>query len=90
MRSRLSAKCQLLSAAVRTSSNSEKVVREKMAYEFYHYPLDFLERYRSEVEKVTADDVARVAHQSLLVSGVFIVYWRVAKLDSAPYVQSPA
>ena len=36
-----------------------------MAYEFYHYPLDFLERYRSEVEKVTADDVARVAQQVL-------------------------
>lgn len=34
-----------------------------MAYEFYHYPLDFLERYRSEVEKVTADDVVRVAHK---------------------------
>jgi zinc protease len=34
-----------------------------MAYEFYHYPLDFLERYRSEVEKVTAADVARVARK---------------------------
>ena len=34
-----------------------------MAYEFYHYPLDFLERYRSEVEKVTSDDVSRVAHK---------------------------
>ena len=41
----------------------EKVLREKMAYEFYHYPLDFLERYRSEVEKVTAEDVARVARK---------------------------
>ena len=36
-----------------------------MAYEFYHYPLDFLERYRSEVEKVTADDVTRVARKYL-------------------------
>jgi zinc protease len=34
-----------------------------MAYEAYHYPLDFLERYRSEVEKVTADDVVRVARK---------------------------
>jgi len=34
-----------------------------MAYEFYHYPLDFLEHYRTEVEKVTSDDVARVAHK---------------------------
>ena len=36
-----------------------------MAYEFYHYPLDFLERYRTEVEKVTAADVARVAQKYL-------------------------
>ncbi len=34
-----------------------------MAYEFYHYPLDFLEHYRTEVEKVTADDVSRVARK---------------------------
>ncbi len=36
-----------------------------MAYEFYHYPLDFLEQYRSQVEKVTADEVAPVAKKYL-------------------------
>jgi len=39
------------------------VLREKMSYEFYHYPLDFLERYRAEIEKVTAEDVTRVANK---------------------------
>jgi hypothetical protein len=32
-----------------------------MAYEYYGYPADFLERYRAGIEKVTAADVARVA-----------------------------
>lgn len=34
-----------------------------MAYEFYGYPADFLERYRAAIEKVTAADVARVAQK---------------------------
>jgi zinc protease len=32
-------------------------------YEFYGYPQDFLERYRSGIEKVTREDVARVAQK---------------------------
>jgi zinc protease len=32
-----------------------------MAYEFYGYPLDFLENFQKGIEKVTKDDVARVA-----------------------------
>jgi zinc protease len=42
------------------------VLREKMTYEFYHYPLDFLERYRGEIDKVTADQVQAVAKKYLL------------------------
>ena len=37
-----------------------KVLHEKMAYEFYGYPLDFLENYQKGIEKVTKEDVARV------------------------------
>ncbi len=36
-----------------------------MAYEFYGYPLDFLENFRDGVEKVTKEDVARVAAKYL-------------------------
>ncbi len=57
------AKDDILNSFIFRFDTPEKVLREKMAYEFYHYPLDFLERYRSEVEKVTSDDVARVAHK---------------------------
>jgi len=32
-----------------------------MAYEFYGYPLDFLENFQKGIEKVTKEDVARVA-----------------------------
>ncbi len=57
------AKDDILNSFVFQFDSPEKVLREKMAYEAYHYPLDFLERYRSEVEKVTADDVSRVARK---------------------------
>ncbi len=57
------AKDDILNSFIFQFDTPEKVLREKMAYEFYHYPLDFLERYRSEVEKVTAEDVARVARK---------------------------
>src|SRR5665811_105299 len=57
------AKDDILNSFIFQFDTPEKVLHEKMAYEFYYYPLDFLERYRSEVEKVTADDVARVARK---------------------------
>jgi len=57
------AKDDILNSFIFQFDTPEKVLREKMAYEFYHYPLDFLERYRSQVEKVTSEDVARVAHK---------------------------
>ena len=57
------AKDDILNSFIFQFDTPEKVLREKMTYEFYHYPPDFLERYRGEVEKVTADDVSRVAHK---------------------------
>jgi zinc protease len=57
------AKDNILNSFIFQFDTPEKVLREKMAYEFYHYPLDFLEHYRTQVEKVTTDDVARVARK---------------------------
>ena len=42
-----------------------KVLQERMAYEYYGYPADFLEQYRAGIEKVTTADVARVANKYL-------------------------
>jgi zinc protease len=50
----------ILNTFVFNFDTPDKVLRERMAYEFYGYPADFLERYRTGVEKVTATDVARI------------------------------
>jgi zinc protease len=57
------AKESLLNSFVFRVDSREKVLNEKMTYEFYGYPLDFLERYRAGIERVTAEDVARVARK---------------------------
>jgi len=57
------AKAAILNSFIFNFDTPEKVLREKMAYEFYHYPLDFLERYRTNIEKITSEDVARVAQK---------------------------
>ena len=41
----------------------DTILLERMAFEFYGYPADFVERYRAGIEKVTAGDVARVAQK---------------------------
>jgi zinc protease len=59
------AKDAILNSFVFRFDSPEKVLREKMAYEFYGYPLDFLENFQKEIEKVTREDVARVAAKYL-------------------------
>jgi zinc protease len=59
------AKDSILNSFVFNFDSPEKVLRERMSYEFYGYPPDFLERFRSGVEKITTADVARVAPKYL-------------------------
>jgi zinc protease len=59
------AKDAILNSFVFRFDSPAKVLREKMAYEFYGYPLDFLENFQKEIEKVTKEDVARVAAKYL-------------------------
>lgn len=54
------AKDGILNAFVFNFDTPDKVLRERMAYEFYGYPADFLEQYRTGIEKVTTADVARI------------------------------
>jgi zinc protease len=59
------AKDAILNSFVFRFDSPEKVLQEKMAYEFYGYPLDFLETFQKQIEKVTKEDVARVAARYL-------------------------
>jgi len=59
------AKDDILNSFIFNFDSKAKVLRERMAYEFYGYPADFLERYRAGIEKVTTADVARVAAKYL-------------------------
>jgi len=59
------AKDSILNSFVFNFDSPEKVLRERMAYEFYGYPADFLERYRAGIEKVSKEDVARTAAKYL-------------------------
>lgn len=59
------AKDSILNGFVFNFDSPDKVLREQMAYEYYGYPADYLERFRSGIEKVTNADVARVATKYL-------------------------
>jgi zinc protease len=59
------AKDSILNSFVFNFDSPEKVLRERMAYEFYGYPADFLERFRTGIEKVQPADVQRVAAKYL-------------------------
>jgi zinc protease len=55
------AKDAILNSFVFRFDTKQEVMAERMLYEFYGYPPDFLQQYRAGIEKVTTDDVARVA-----------------------------
>lgn len=54
------AKDSILNSFVFNFDSPDKVLRERMAYEFYGYPPDFLEQFRAGIEKVQVEDVARI------------------------------
>ena len=55
------AKQSILNSFVFNADSSAEILGQQLAFEYYGQPLDWLERYRAAVEKVTAADVARVA-----------------------------
>jgi zinc protease len=59
------AKDSILNSFIFNFDTPDKVLRERMAYEFYGYPLNFLEQYRAGIEKATVADVNRVATKYL-------------------------
>ncbi len=55
------AKDQLLNSFIFRYDSPDKVLSEQAKLEFYGYPLDYLDKYRDAVEKVTTGDLERVA-----------------------------
>ena len=53
----------LLNQFIFRYDTKEKVLREQVVLAFYGYPPDFLQRYHDAIEKMTVDDVNRVAHK---------------------------
>ena len=59
------AKDAILNAFVFRLDSPDKILGERMTYEYYGYPPDWLDKYQDEVKKVTAADVNRVATKYL-------------------------
>ncbi len=91
------AKEAILNSFIFNYDSKDKVLRQQMTYAYYGMPADFLEQYRANIEKVTKEDVARMAKKyihpdqlALLVVGKpsdfdkpVDTFGRVAKLDIA-------
>jgi predicted Zn-dependent peptidase len=57
------AKDDILNSFVFHYDSIGKILAQQMTYAFYGLPADFLDRYRSNIEKITGADVSRVAKQ---------------------------
>jgi zinc protease len=55
------AKDSILNSFVFNYDSKSKVLAQEMLYAYFGFPADYLAQYRSRIEKVTTEDVARVA-----------------------------
>jgi zinc protease len=67
------AKDQLLNSFIFHYDSPEKTLDEQVTLAFYGYPADFLEKYKTGIEKVTAADITRVANKYVDQSKLGIV-----------------
>ena len=63
----------MLNSFIFNYDSPDKILNEQVTLAFYGYPLDFLEKYRDGVEKVSAADVSRVANKYIDVSKLAVV-----------------
>jgi len=55
------AKDAILNAFIFRLDSPDKVLAERVTYEFYGYPADWLDKYPGEIQKITAADANRIA-----------------------------
>jgi len=67
------AKDQLLNSFIFHYDSPDKTLSEQVTLAFYGYPADFLEKYKTGIESVTAADVSRVANKYVDPSKLGIV-----------------
>ncbi len=67
------AKDQVLNSFIFHYDSPEKTLNEQVVLAFYGYPPDFLDKYKTGIEKVTSADVARVANKYVDASKLAIV-----------------
>jgi predicted Zn-dependent peptidase/outer membrane lipoprotein-sorting protein len=67
------AKDSFLNSFVFNFDTRREIIDRQMTYEYYGYPEDFLEKTKTEVEKVTVEDVKRVARKYLQPDKVRLV-----------------
>ena len=68
-----SAKDQVLNSFIFNYDSPEKTLGEQVVLALYGYPSDFLEKYKTGIEQVTAADVTRVANKYIDVKKLAIV-----------------
>lgn len=61
------AKDNILKGGAFDFDSTGKIVERLMTYEYFGYPQDYLQKYRANIEKVTAADVLRVAKKYLIM-----------------------
>jgi len=59
------AKDDILNAFIFRLDSPDKILGERLTYEYYGYPADWLDKYQAEIKKVTAADVNHVAGKYL-------------------------
>jgi len=59
------AKDAILNAFIFRLDSPDKILGERMVYQYYGYPSDWLDKYEAEIKKVTAADVNRIAAKYL-------------------------
>jgi zinc protease len=59
------AKDAILNAFIFRLDSPDKILAERMTYEYYGYPPDWLDKFQGEIKKVTAADANRVAAKYL-------------------------